>query len=755
MYKSASLLIFLLVLFMVFISIRATFPPAIQKDLAVDSAFSVKRAAIHVDSISALPHSTGSARHEFVRNYIINACTQLGFKVELQSATSVRTRRNAVQAANIQNILAGKAGPRNGKTIVLMAHYDTEPNTGGAGDDGAGVAAMLETARALHHSSPLKNDLLLLFTDGEEVGLLGAKAFVESHPFLKDIAIVINFEGRGNAGPSNMFEVNPRNGWAVTGYATGAAYPFANSLGYEIYKNLPNATDYTLFKDAGITGLNNAFIDGFSNYHSMNDKPGNLDLRSLQHHGENMISLARHFGQLDITDTKAPDRTYFNTLGYHFIHYPASWNIILVVLANLCFVGYILLGFRKRIFKVSSLALSSFIFPLGLAIVYFFSSFLLKIIIKFYPLYKHFDENNSYNSHWYFGAMAALAVSVVSMLYWLLSRKVQPATLYGSILFLLVILMNLMQYAVPSASYLLFIPLLFIIPVQCFFLVRKLRLSEQEFKWRLLNFAGVLPAICLLSPIIYYGFIAFALGENLPFIAVGTALLAGMAMPIIFQTFNYKLPLVPVFAFLCAIAALIAAHTSAGYTQQHPLPSSLYYSMDADSLKASWRSDFSSTDQFTSRFFQGKVDQRSGTRTAVMVDAPLQTIPAPIASLTTDTIENELRKLSIHFDIGRPGVNLLGVEIANAAGANFVSINGKAVTPVTGTSPKYLTFYAPGEKGFDAQFRLMQGEKLNLVITASSIGLPVTSDFDINYPPGIIPAQGRSNSTQVKKHFSF
>jgi hypothetical protein len=378
MFQFRGLIFFLIALLFVFISIKSAYPPSVKVRQVPDSAFSVKRAYIHLEKISNLPHSTGTLQQQKVREYIINACRQYGFSVEVQQTTAVNARRNFLQAGNISNIIARKKGTQPSKTVVLMAHYDSEQNTGGAGDNGAAVASMLETARALQKAAPLQNDLLLLFTDGEEIGLLGARVFVEEYSGINDVGVVINFEGRGNSGPSNMFEVNVNNGWAIEQYAKSAAHPFANSLGYEVYKNLPNSTDYTIFKNAGITGLNNAFIDGVANYHSLNDRPGNLDRKSLQHHGENMFSLARHFGNLEISNTKAPDRSYFNFIGYWLLHYPASWNLAFVIVVNLLFVAYVLIGVKNRKIGIGGLLLSTIIFPLLLAVI----NFLARLIFK-------------------------------------------------------------------------------------------------------------------------------------------------------------------------------------------------------------------------------------------------------------------------------------------------------------------------------------------------------------------------------------
>src|SRR4030095_8333053 len=108
-------------------------------------------------------------------------------------------------------------------------------------------------------------------------------------PWMKDVGLVLNFEARGNSGPSLMFETSTGNGWLMEQFAKAAPYPVATSLSYEIYKLLPNDTDFTIFKDAGFSGFNFSYIDGYAYYHSAIDSVETIDERSLQHHGSYML----------------------------------------------------------------------------------------------------------------------------------------------------------------------------------------------------------------------------------------------------------------------------------------------------------------------------------------------------------------------------------------------------------------------------------------------------------------------------------
>src|SRR5205085_9205138 len=98
------------------------------------------------------------------------------------------------------------------RALMLAAHYGSGPTGPGASEDAAGVASLLETLRALKSGPPLKNDLVVIFSDAEELGLVGAHAFADENPWMKDVALVLNFEARGSSGPSMMFETSDGNG---------------------------------------------------------------------------------------------------------------------------------------------------------------------------------------------------------------------------------------------------------------------------------------------------------------------------------------------------------------------------------------------------------------------------------------------------------------------------------------------------------------------------------------------------------------
>ena len=239
------------------------------------------------------------------------------------------------------NVMARRAGTVWGnRAIMLAAHYDSVPYGPGAGDDGAAVAALLEVARLLAQT-PHRNNLIFLITDAEEAPgqLPGSQAFVQFHPWAKDVGIVLNFDAGGSCGPSIMYETSGGNGQLIELYARAAPHPVCNSLSYEVYKRMPNDTDFTSFRKAGMRGLNFAFIGGVENYHKPTDDVNHLDPRSLRHDGLQALAMTRALADMDSLPGRTKlDAVYFSVLSLGVVRYsqdlaaPLAYGVALLTL---------------------------------------------------------------------------------------------------------------------------------------------------------------------------------------------------------------------------------------------------------------------------------------------------------------------------------------------------------------------------------------------------------------------------------------
>lgn len=347
------LLMVLGVILSVVISISSFWLPKAKSENAPENDFSAMRAMQHVEKIAAEIHPIATPENKVVQDYIINELENLGLKVDTQKTYSSNLIWGKVRGgkiANIYTILEGSGKEKD--TILMMAHYDSTYGGPGAADDASGVASLLEIIRILKIIEPLENDVMFLFTDGEEEGLLGAAAFVKYNTTVNDIDLVINLEARGNSGPSIMFETADDNGWFMQEFKKAGIQPVAYSFSYEIYKRMSNDTDFTKFKEIGKSGFNFANISGFYTYHSLEDTMGNMNTRTLQQMGENALGLIRHFGELDLKSRQSNNAVYFTAAKSVFIMYSENLAIPLAGLAFILLVAAMYIG-RKR--KISSI----------------------------------------------------------------------------------------------------------------------------------------------------------------------------------------------------------------------------------------------------------------------------------------------------------------------------------------------------------------------------------------------------------------
>lgn len=343
------------------LSIREQDPPAALSAAASPELFSAGRAVQHLSVIAQKPHPVGSIEHKVVQDYLVKQLSEAGLAPQIQPAIITKKGGPPLQVAAAENVTARLKGTATGKAVLLVAHYDSALNSFGASDDGAAVASLLETLRALKAGPPLKNDVIFLFTDGEETGFLGARAFTTQHPWFEDVGVVLNFDARGNSGPVMMFETSQDNGWLIDQFAHAAPFPVAHSLSYELYRLLPNGTDLTFFKKADKAGLNFANIDGIEHYHTPLDNLQAVHQNSMQHQGSYALALARQFGNVDLSQTKQKNAIYFDLFGRLLVHYSSAWVIPLTLIVSALFIAVLILGFRKQKLTVSGILTGLFL----------------------------------------------------------------------------------------------------------------------------------------------------------------------------------------------------------------------------------------------------------------------------------------------------------------------------------------------------------------------------------------------------------
>ena len=349
MRRSARLFACVFAAFVVFFFASST-PPPVGLNAPL-STFSAGRALEDIAVLGAAPHPVGSERIAKVRAYLFSRMGRMGLHPRTQTAESLITRKISgetyVSGASVTNLLGVLPGRDHAApALALMAHYDSVPGSPGAADDSAGAASALEILRAIAAHGQPDRDVILILTDGEELGLLGAQAFFGEDPLASHIGFVINLEARGGGGRAAMFQTGAGNGADIALFASHARTPDTTSLLPFVYRYLPNDTDFTLSLAKGIPGYNLAFIGRQFDYHSPSSAVAALDKGAVQHMGSEALGPALALAFAPALPPRAPDQVFGDILGVALIHYAPAWGWLVVAL---CGVIIFLAARRARI----------------------------------------------------------------------------------------------------------------------------------------------------------------------------------------------------------------------------------------------------------------------------------------------------------------------------------------------------------------------------------------------------------------------
>ena len=497
------------------------------------SEFSTQRALKQVKNISQKPHFVGSENHDVVANYLVKELQSMGLETSIQEGFSFSDWGTLTKC---KNILARIKGTNSDKALLLLSHYDSAPHSfsHGASDAGSGVATILESVRAFtYNKEQHKNDIIILFSDAEELGLNGAALFVTQHNWAKEVGLVLNFEARGSSGPSYMLmESNAGNAGLVKEFsAANTKYPVSNSLMYSVYKMLPNDTDLTVFKEQGnIQGYNFAFIDGHYNYHTAQDDINHLDKNTLAHQGEYLMPLLDFFSNADLNLTQATEDDVYFTIPYTFIHYPFCWILPMVIIAFALLLIILFIGIGKRIILVKEIG-KGFIPLLGSLVVSGLIAFFgWKLLLMVYPQYNDLLNGFTYNGHDYIAAFVLLSLSICFAFYQRFSAKKMTMNHFVAPLILWILINLAIAFYLKGAGY-------FILPVFAGLTMLAAFVMTQKSKW-VLNLVSSIPVLLIIAPFVQM----FPIGLGLKMLvgsAILTTLIFGLMLPV-FGSFTRK-----------------------------------------------------------------------------------------------------------------------------------------------------------------------------------------------------------------------
>jgi len=345
--KPLSITLFLMVLLAWVINHNLALIPSVPAT-ASETQFSAERAKLMLSDLlkEQVPHPVDSVANRVVEKRIVKKLREMGFQEEIQETMECRDFEVGVaRCTRVRNIIVtidgslsidNQSAKKNG--ILLVAHYDSVAAGPGASDAGSAVATLLEIARMLATQERPKNSIVILFNEGEEFGLFGAHAFMRQHPLAKTLKLAINIEARGSAGQSVMFETGEKSGWLVEEYIASTPSPLSSSLFYEVYKILPNDTDLTVFKEHGLQGLNFAHGGNEPHYHTPLDSLENLQLGTIQHHGENVWGVLSGIMNKDLTEINESNIVYTDILATFVVKWQEPTSLFASILLILLFV---------------------------------------------------------------------------------------------------------------------------------------------------------------------------------------------------------------------------------------------------------------------------------------------------------------------------------------------------------------------------------------------------------------------------------
>ncbi|UJH68736.1 M28 family peptidase [Allomuricauda sp. SCSIO 65647] len=660
--KFSRTLSLLLLVLAVFWSYRSLMPNDRGTSTVTENSFSVNRALEHVKNISKNPHAVGFPAHETVRQYILAELKKMGLETFTQEGYTAGDWGNLSKATNI---LARIKGSENGKALLLLTHYDSSPHSSlGASDAGSGVATILEGARAFINTGKTpKNDIIILISDAEELGLNGADLFVHRHPWAKDVGLVLNFEARGSGGPSYMLiETNRGNGRLIKEFvAANPKYPVANSLAYSIYKMLPNDTDLTVFReDADIEGFNFAFIDDHYDYHTVLDSYERLDRTSLAHQGSYLMPLLAHFSDADLGNLKSlDDHIYFNVPFFGLVTYPFEWIWPMLALAILSFIALLIWGFKKGTLDLKSLAIG--FVPLLIALLFngLVAHFGWPALKWWYPGFQDMLHGFTYNGHTYIFVYVFLALAICFLAYHK-ARKISTANLLVAPILVWLIICTLASVYLKGASF-------FVVPVFGLLAGLWVHINQKRPNPFLLVFLA-LPAIFIFAPFVKM----FPVGLGLKMIAASSlfvTLIFALSLPFLAELKN-KMRYGLLFLLLFAVFS-IAAHINSGFSEENPKPSSLLYVYDIDQESAKWATYDKQLIEWNAQFLgdgkqQVQKDQaktlasKYSTGFTYTAPAPVKSLPNADIEITKDTVIADQRQIEVCF-IPKRQVNRLDV----------------------------------------------------------------------------------------------
>jgi hypothetical protein len=726
----------------IIVGLRQTLPPdqAVFEE-AVGPSFSLSNVMAHLEHIAKSPHPTGWPDNDRVRLYLMEQIRAMGLKPEVQTETvlsSDKGRSTFISGAVIHNVVAKIPGKAPTKTLLLMAHYDSEYYSPGASDNGVGVAVLLETMRSISQSRQLNNDIVFLFTDGEELGLYGARAFWDRHPWANDVGLVLNFEARGTKGASIMFQTSEENGKLIAQLGKMSPHAVASSLSGDIYRMMSNNTDLTIALEKGVPGMNFAFGDGFTRYHTALDNLANVNIESVRHQGLYAYTLANGFGNADLFATKAEDVVYFTLFGnvFYYTHELMYWLSGFIVLLSGLLVWR---GMKKRMVTFRGLIASA----LGMCAIGVLNSFAVYGIWAWLKatVVKETLAGAVLHAGYYHLLFFSVTLCLTLLLWAFIRRKISALEQFFGVLIGWSVVLSVLTFSLPGATYLIAWPLLIDFLLLGFIFYSAGSANKLEHPLMLMLLA--LPLLALTVPVIRLSLV-FLPAEGSAVFLGATGMLLLLLLPCwecVSAYWKMWLPCLGAGVALCMLLFILATND---YSARFPKGDNLFYVYRHDRNEAFWVSKSMPDSWITKYIRAGKpvvlediVPNRGNKQMAWIDQAPVQPMIPPSLTVLNDELAEGVRKITLHVDKGQPSTRAIFLQVDNREVLDC-EING--IRPimkerVENIGKWMLRFVGVPERGFDITLRLPGADPVIIRTIGATEGLPAYPGLEEVYRP--------------------
>ena len=728
------------------VSVLGMAPTAPAGPDASAEVFSAARAMTHISAISDEPRPVGSAHHGESKAYLLGQLASLGWQADVQESVGMFDfgGDGSQNIGAVANVIATKPGTAPTGTVLLTAHYDTVVGSPGAADDGIGLGVLLETARALSTADAPRNTVMILLTDAEEVGLLGAEAFVRERAEALGTTVVLNHEARGAGGAPLTFRMSSPNSELVEVLA-GAPGAFADSSSEASFEALPNDSDFTPFEQAGLYGYDTGIMADGAYYHSPLDDPAHLSAASLQQMGDTTLALTRELAGMDLAAIGRGGEEIVTSLPWGLLWYPQSLEIPLAIGALILTTVLVWVLRRRGALTLPRVAVSAVASVVVLVVAGAASYAVWRLALVIDPAQVSAVVREPYRPVLYRFAMLLAALAAVLSLVALIRRRLGAVGLTVGMLVVLALAGVLFAFTLPGVSGSMVQPTL----VAAAGAAIAVLLPERRTAVRAAVYSVALAAAAImLGPGIWIG---FDIGLNLgPLSAVLLAMFVTLALPLIEAAWPLQDGMVPrrrarsaavpvllvVLTAALLVAGLVANREGATDARQEAVA----YSVDADTKLAHWASGAAPASEWSRSLLSEPAlpleDAFPWLPGSAMWHGPAPTaeLSAPAVTVLRDVTRGDARELTLRLS-SRRDASTLGLWVdAGSATVHSATVAGRDLP----------TDRAKGKWAFGFRFHgaRVDGVEVRLVLDQHGDGARVRiadSSHDLSVVPGFTP----------------